>query len=73
VSALTLTVKDIATDLRVHEDTIYRALWAGKLRGTKHSFGWRIAPSDYRKWLDHHSSSPADEKEALKEALYGRR
>lgn len=49
-----LNVKDAATLVGVSDRTIYRALWAGELRGYQRrapNGGWRITWDDLDTWV----------------------
>jgi excisionase family DNA binding protein len=47
-----LTVKDVATVLRVHQSTIYRLLKRGALPAFRVGSDWRMRACDIAKWLD---------------------
>lgn len=46
-----LTVEETARLLKVHPETVLRALRAGKLRGGKIGVQWRIARIDLNEYL----------------------
>jgi len=45
-----LTVQEIASLLRIHEMTVWRALKSGKLKGIKVSKKWRISKEEIIQW-----------------------
>ena len=47
-----LTVKELASLIKVHETTIKRALKNGKLKGFKATRDWRISKDEVLKWID---------------------
>ena len=47
-----LTVKELADYLKVHENTIKRALKSGKLKGFKATRDWRISREAIIEWID---------------------
>lgn len=68
-----LSVSQVAKQLSVCTETVYRALWSGKLRGTKLVIGgWRIAEADLKSFVDE-GTCPADEREELAAILHGTR
>jgi excisionase family DNA binding protein len=46
-----LTVREVATSLRVSTMTVYRLIKAGELRSTRVGKGYRIRASDLEKYL----------------------
>ena len=47
-----LTVKELASLLKLHELTVKRALYNGKLKGFKAGRDWRISKEAVLQWLD---------------------
>ncbi len=47
-----LTAAEAAGRLRVNRQTVYRAIWAGKLRGVRVGRLWRIEEAALAKYLD---------------------
>ena len=46
-----LTVAEVAAYARVSTRTVYRAIWAGKLRASRSGRQLRIHPDDVDAWL----------------------
>lgn len=55
-----LTVKETARFLKVHEQTVYRKLWAGELPGVRVGDGWRIPRDELVESLKRGKSSGQD-------------
>lgn len=54
-----LTVKEVASLLRVSNRTVYRWLTEGRLKGRKIRGGWRISTADLENFLDGWDKSAA--------------
>ncbi|ABI39851.1 phage transcriptional regulator, AlpA [Shewanella sp. MR-4] len=48
-----LTLKEVATYLKVAEKTAYRLASEGKLPGFKVGGSWRFKKDDLEKWIEH--------------------
>lgn len=46
-----LTVKEVAKELRLHEETVKQMLRAGQMPGYKFGNVWRIDKDEYEAWL----------------------
>ena len=47
-----LTVKDVANELRIHPNTVYRLVHAGKLKAVKVGGAIRIYEDDLAKFIE---------------------
>lgn len=46
-----LSIKDVATELRVHPFSVQRWIWAGELAGLKAGRRWQISPIEVKNFL----------------------
>ena len=52
-----LSVEEVATALKVHQNTVYKWLNAGELCGTKIGGAWRIRQSDINSLFNYRQNS----------------
>ena len=55
-----LSVADMASEFGIHEMTFYRMIRDKKIPAFKIGSQWRVRRADLNKWLESHSTMPAD-------------
>lgn len=51
-----LTVPEVAEQCHVHDITIYREIWGGRLRAVKVAGAWRIKATELERYLAERAS-----------------
>ena len=55
-----LTVQEVATQLKVHYNTVYRWLLEGTLKGARAGELWRIRRTDLDQFLERHTNGKGE-------------